>query len=218
VRARRLYLRDEPAARPASTLTGRKHCNDDSDSPTAPVTGTGTGAGAVAGTIAIVPLAGKAVQVACGWHHACAVLDDGSLWSCGLNDHGQCGTGQLGPSSKDLISGHMAATMSRGQGPRGAGLQIPLPSQCISGSLGGVRVTEVACSGYSCWARDEAGEVHACGAVRSLDRASGTWKPLKAVAGVVLSSSFAPVPAMRGRRLVSSGAAETVVGMPADSV
>ena len=38
---------------------------------------------------------GKARMVATGYTHTMIVSEDGGLWGCGLNDHGQLGVGYL---------------------------------------------------------------------------------------------------------------------------
>ena len=35
----------------------------------------------------------KVIQIACGWYHTFILKNDGSVWSCGLNDKGQLGLG-----------------------------------------------------------------------------------------------------------------------------
>lgn len=43
----------------------------------------------------IVPLAGAATQITSGSYHACALLDDGSVWCWGSNWYGQLGDGTV---------------------------------------------------------------------------------------------------------------------------
>ena len=43
--------------------------------------------------VATAPLAGKAIAIAAGWYHTCALLDDGSVQCWGYNGVGSLGTG-----------------------------------------------------------------------------------------------------------------------------
>jgi cysteine-rich repeat protein len=61
-----------------------------------------------ANTVGFVDLGGTAVDLAAGYRHNCAVLDDASLVCWGANDYGQLGyasTGQVGDSESPAVVG-----------------------------------------------------------------------------------------------------------------
>jgi len=95
-----------------------------------------------------VDLGGKAVAVAVGWYHACALLDDGKVKCWGQNDSGQLGQGD---------------SKNRGDGGGELGDNLPaisLAGQAVAISAGGYHSCALLDDGaVQCWGANKYGQL-----------------------------------------------------------
>ena len=82
--------------------------------------GGSTGSDQLTPVTALLPTGRTATEISGGWHHACAVLDNGSVSCWGRNDNGQVGIGSIGsdittPTTSLLPSGRIATKIQGGE-------------------------------------------------------------------------------------------------------
>ena len=127
----------------------------------------------------------RAVAVAVGWYHACALLDDGAVKCWGQNDAGQLGQGD---------------TSNRGDGPGEMGDNLP-PIPLAQGK----RVVAISAGGYHNCALFEDGAVQCWGGNRFGQLGLGDTKARGGASGQ-MGANLPFVELGRGRRAVAISA------------